>query len=250
MRAARALVLLSIVTVFIVPVVNAADPTRSSVGSDRLFLAFAEDATFAQMQWWEGQLEVADGNPVDATVARLVVALQPIRSLEVGGRVGFGNTNGPAGFPDGSGATDLDVWGKWNLGTVEGDTSFAIGALATVPTGDDTVGLGFDAFNVEAFGHAGVRINGNGNIGGAPLEGKTSAILGAAILFPLGTDVSFVGEANLETERFEGADSDARILGGVNWRAFERGVFRAALAVGLTDAAPDAQLLVGYAGLF
>ena len=35
--------------------------------------------------------------------------------LSVGGRVGFGSTDASGGGPDGSGATDLDVYGKYLL---------------------------------------------------------------------------------------------------------------------------------------
>lgn len=232
-------------------------------GTSRLFLSFAEDAAFVPQQWWEGQLEFSDMDSLDAVLVRGVAAFQPVKKLEVGVRVGFGSTDGPPGFPDGSGATDLDVWGKWNLGTAEGKTDFAVGALATVPTGDDTAGLGFDAFDFEVFGalrhraanatiaaHLGVRGNGDGQIRGADLDGKTSAAFGAAILYPASDTVSLVGEISVETERFRQLDSDTRILGGVNWRAFDRGVLRGAVAVGITDGAPDVQLIAGYAFTF
>jgi hypothetical protein len=240
-----------------------ADRAGAKVGADRLFLSFAEDAAFADKQWWEGQVEFADGDPVDVTLARFVVALQPVRALEVGGRIGFGSTSGPSGFPDGTGATDLDVWGKWNFGTFGGDTSFAAGALGTIPTGDDTSGLGTDAFDLELFGslrhrlpgmefsgHAGYRLNGDGKFGGVELNGKSSAIFGAAILIPIRDRLSVVGEANVETERFHGADADTRVLGGVNWTPSEHGVVRGALAFGLTNGAPNVELLLGYARLF
>jgi hypothetical protein len=237
----------------------------AAAGHDRLFLAFAEDATFTDKQWWEGQIEYADGDPVDFTIFRLQVALQPIKApLELGGRVGFGNTDGPGDFPDGSGATDLDVWGKWNFGTMEErSTTFAAGALATVPTGDDTAGLGTDAFNIELFGavryraktwsiagHAGVRINDDGQIGGFQLEGKNSTILGGAVLFQLANNITAIGEINFESERFREADDDGRILGGIDWAVVPRGVVRGAVSAGLTDGAPNLQLIVGYAGLF
>lgn len=235
----------------------------SAAGRDRLFLAFAEDAAFVRQQWWEGQLEFADMDPWDVTAVRGVAAFQPIQKLEVGVRVGFGSTDGPPGVPDGSGATDLDVWGKWNLGTADGKTDFAVGALATVPTGDDTAGLGFDAFHFEVFGalrhhaagatiaaHLGVRGNGDGQLGLGDLDGKTSAAFGAAILYPASDAVSLVGEISAETERFRQLDSDIRILGGATWTAFDRGLLRGAVAVGITDGAPDVQLIAGYAFTF
>lgn len=238
-------------------------PAKSATGQDRLFLAFAEDAAFVRQQWWEGEFEFEDLDPWDITLVRGVAAFQPIRKLEVGVRAGFGSTDAPPPVPDGTGATDLDVWGKWNVGTADGKTDVAVGALATVPTGDDTSGLGFDAFQFQLFGalrhrtgqttvaaRLGVRANGDGRIGGAELDGRTSAVLSAAIVYPASERLSFVGEVSLESKRFRQMDSDTRILGGANWRAFDRGILRGAVAAGLTDGAPDVQLIVGYAFTF
>ena len=40
------------------------------------------------------------------------------------------------------------------------------------------------------------------------------------------------------------------LIENVNWRAFNKGQFRGALSFGLTDGAPDAQLIVGYVATF
>ena len=45
-------------------------------------------------------------------------------------------------------------------------------------------------------------------------------------------------------------EDDARLLGGVNWRPLARGTIRAAVSVGLTDGAPDAAIVAGYAVAF
>ncbi len=241
----------------------AADPAPPTGTVNRLFQAFAEDAALVPVQWWEGQLVHVSADPTDETLLNLVAAFQPIRRLEVGGRVGFGRTDSTDGLPDGSGATDLDLWGKWDIGSAGTQLAFAAGGLVTVPTGDDQAGLGHDAFDVEAFGalryavphatlsaHLGVRFNGNGHIEGIPLDGKTSTLLGAGVIVPLSDQVSLVGEANVESERYRGADSDFRLLGGVNWRPFNRGMVRGAIAVGLTNGAPDSVFQLGYAYAF
>lgn len=245
-------------------------PATATSGADRLFLSFAEEAAVIDTQWWEGQFEYLDGDGLDATIGRIVIAMQPFSRVEVGGRVGFGSTDTPPSLPDGSGATDLDVWGKWHLGTANRDTDFALGALVTVPTGDDTAGLGNDSFDLEAFGSvryrldavilsgvAGVRVNGDGQrFGGKDspqgfeTQGKTSTLIGAGALYPLSDTLTLAGELRMETERFENADSDLRFLAGANWRPFNRGILRGAVALGVTDGAPDAQLLAGYAYVF
>jgi hypothetical protein len=247
-------------------------PQAESTGiADRLFLAFAQDAAIVNSQWWEGQAEFDDGSssiPVDVILARGVVAFRPVKSLEVGGRVGFGKSSASGTAPDGTGATDLEIYGKWVWSNALENTDFTAGLLCTVPTGDDTAGLGFNAFSTQAFGgvrfrmenvviggHVGFRFNGDGKFQGFDLPGKNSVEVGASALFPLANQVSFVGEVLYESARFEsptpgsplGADAATQVLAGVNWTAFPRGTFRAAVGGGVTDGAPDFRVLVGYA---
>lgn len=241
-------------------------PETSPEISNRLFLSFFEQAALVHSQWWEGQLEFDDGSkdiPVDVFLARGVVAFHPIKTLEVGGRVGFGTTSAPPPSNDGSGATDLDVYGKWVFPNALENTSFAAGLVATVPTGDDAVGLGFNSFSTEAFGsvahsfgdfivggNLGIRLNGDGQFQGTDLSGKTSFKFEASAIFPLANRVSLVGEAAFETDRFEEVSSSTEILAGINWRAFSRGVFRAAVAAGLSDGSPDFRVITSYAFAF
>jgi hypothetical protein len=240
-------------------------PVAAPAGiTDRLFLAFAQEAAIVNSQWWEGQLEFDDGSsgiPVDVLLARGVVAFRPVKSLEVGGRVGFGKSSAPGtANNDGTGATDLDLYGKWVWANAVENTDFTAGLLFTVPTGDDTAGLGFNAFSTQAFGgvrfrmenvviggHLGFRFNGDGKFQGFDLAGKNSFEVGASALFPLANQVSFTGEVLYETTRFEGGDAAAQVLAGINWTAFPRGTFRGAVGGGLTDGAPDFRVLLGYA---
>lgn len=256
------LALMSIVVVS-GPTMRAAEPSVGAMsGADRLFLSFAEEAAVPPSQWWEGQVRYTDASPFDALEARLQAAFQPIPNLEVGGRFGFGNSDGPGGA-GGTGATDLDAWGKFIFGGVAQNTDFAVGGLVTVPTGDDTAGLGRDAFDFEAFGSlrhrsaqaiisasTGFRISGDGQIGGVSFSGKNSFFVAGGVLVPVSDPWSFVGELRMETETVEGGDPDFRALGGVNWRPFTRGILRGAVTLGLTDGAPDFQITAGYAYTF
>jgi hypothetical protein len=192
-----------------------------------------------------------------------VVALQPWQQVEVGGRVGFGSTDLPPGLDDGSGATDLDLWGKYYLGGGT-DTEFAVGGVVTVPTGDESEGLGADAFSISGFGalryrmaigiltaNAGVRMNGDGQVfGSAELDGQVSGQLGVGWLWPWTDAVTFVGELDYESERFDGAEDDTRALAGINWGVGNRGQLRGAVAFGLSDGSPDSQIIAGYAYSF
>jgi hypothetical protein len=256
---------------------KAASSSASPEIIDRLFLAFATDAAAVKSQWWEGQLEYSDssqGVPVDAWVLRGVVAFRPIKTLEVGGNVGFGDTSSSVGRTDGSGATDLQAYGKWVFPNVGENTDLAAGLILTIPTGDDSVGLGFNSFSSEAFGsvryrvsrsvvlggHAGFRVNSNGKFEGYDLNGQTSFDLGFSALFPLANEVSLVAEAQLETARFDnmnpnpnnqlGAETSTQVLGGINWRAFGRGMFRGAVSFGLAEGAPDFRAVLSYAYTF
>jgi hypothetical protein len=254
----------------VVPCWAAKPKTHPTSGSDRLYLSFIEDATVIEKQWWEGQLEIRNGDDVDAAYLRGIVAIQPMKDLEVGARMAFGNTDASAGLPDGSGGTDLDLWGKYYLGSDPKQTEFAVGGTLTIPTGDDTAGLGDDAFSLAGFGalryrlpkwiitaNAGVRLNGNGQTLGLPeQDGKVSLQLGGGAIIPLSDPVQVVGEVRYESERFEGGfdlpgyETDLRVLGGLNWRGVGRGQIRGAAAFGLTDGAPDLQLIGGYAVTF
>jgi len=236
-------------------------------GTDRLFMGFDEEAAVVDSQWWEGQGEIAEGSDFDAVIARPVAAFQLREAVEIGGRVGFGRTDSSPGTPDGTGATDLDLWGKYHFG-VQGDAEWAIGGTATVPTGDDTAGLGFDAFSLGGFGSmryrlsqgfisasVGVRLNGDGQFRGpgTELEGKTSVTGNVGWLYPISDTVTFVAEADAESRRFErngsvpGVGTVVRVLGGINLRVANRGMVRVAIVGGLTDDAPDLQILGGYA---
>lgn len=261
-----ALAALVLASVFSGPA-SAAGASKSAATDDRLFDSFAEDAVIVPNQWWEGSLSFANYDnrnvDIDVTALMLTAALKPLDRLEVGGRVGFASASASGSDPDGSGATDLDLWGKWHLGAAGGRADFVLGGLATVPTGDNTAGLGYDAFNFEGFGamryrlpeaiftvHFGLRMNGDGEIQGHSLDGKTSALLGVGAIYPLSSQVGLVGEINMESERWKNADSNSSILAGVNWRPWNRGILRAAVALGLSDAMPDARLIVGYAYSF
>jgi hypothetical protein len=237
----------------------AAGAARPTSGEDRLFPSFAEDATIIPNQWWEGSFEFTSYEHVDVTALMATAVFKPVERLEVGGRVGFGSASADGNRADGSGATDLDVWGKYHLGAAGGRAEFAVGGLVTVPTGDETAGLGHDAFNFEGFGavryrlpeailagHVGLRMNGDGHGQLRELDGRNSALFGVGLIFPLSDRVGLVGEANVESERWEGQGSDFWLVGGVNWRPLNRGIVRAAVTAG----APAIRLTIGYAYTF
>jgi len=94
--------------------------------------------------------------------------------------------------------------------------------------------------------HAGVRVTGDGEILGTPLDGTPSFDAGLSAIWPLGGRLALVGETFYEGARFDGLDDDARALVGVNWRLIQFGHARLAGGVGLTDAAPDWFIVAGW----
>ena len=245
---------------------STAPPPSSTHSSslDRLYLNFIEDAMIVDEQRWEGWLQYDDADFIDVTALYGSAAFQVFPNTELGGRVGFGQTDTTEGLPDGTGATDLDVWGKyyWNLG--DRATELTAGAILTVPTGDDASGLGLDAFALKGFGAiryslkavvltgtVGLQANETGHIlGSGDLDGELSFQAGAGVIAPWSDAFSFIGELSWKSNRFEGFDDDTRLLGGLNLRLSDRGMLRPAVSVGLDDGAPDFQFFIGYAHSF
>jgi hypothetical protein len=159
---------------------------------------------------------------------------------------------------------DTDLWAKYHLGKVWAENGdVAVGALMTLPTGDSDAGVGFDSSQVEFFGagrysferfvltaNAGVRLVGGGEVVGVPMAGEVSPSAGVGVVWPLFTNLTLIGELDYEGKRFKGGEADTRILAGANWQIFRHGFFRLAIAAGLSDGAPDVELIGGYAFYF
>ena len=134
----------------------------------------------------------------------------------------------------------------------------------TVPSGDDSVGLGFDSWAVKGFGAmryrfmpavltgtVGLQLNSNGHTLGSPtLDGNLAYSLGVGVIAPWTEAFSWIGELSWKSERFDGIGNDTQLLGGINLRLSGRSLLRPALAFGLEDGAPDFQVVVGYAYSF
>ena len=132
--------------------------TTNTSSHDRLYINFIEDAMVVDEQWWEGWLQYDDADYVKRTILFGRAAFQPWDSVEVGASIGFGSTDISGSGNDGTGATDLNLWGKyfWNLNNDRVEVS--AGGIVTIPSGDDSVGLGFDAWGLKGFGAARYRL--------------------------------------------------------------------------------------------
>ena len=98
-------------------------------------------------------------------------------------------------------------------------------------------------------GSLGARYNGDPD---PPLpDANASLQAGGALIIPAGASTTFVIEATWETERLDGAGTDARLTLGCSGAGPEKGFgIRAAVALPLTDQAPDYQILFGAAWLY
>ncbi|HKQ62884.1 MAG TPA: carboxypeptidase-like regulatory domain-containing protein [Candidatus Polarisedimenticolaceae bacterium] len=231
-------------------------------GGERLFLQFVESPERAEHFRFEGRVDYADFSEASVYGTSFLAAIQldSWPQAEFGAKLGLATVDVSDG-EDGSGLTDLALWAKLGVRVAHEDQpEFAFGALLTVPTGDSDEGLGQDALQSKLFAtarwqlgfgslsaHAGIATAEDGEVGGVVLDGKVAPAAGAALVIRWHANLAWVLEASFEGARFEGLDDDARALAGLNWQPFSRGTVRLAAAIGLTDAAPDFQLLAGYA---
>jgi hypothetical protein len=243
--------------------VEAAPDHSSFAGSDRLFLSFAEDSAVVAGSHWEGQLDYSSYDSAEHFIARAVAAMQfkAMPRMEFGARFGIGDASRSDDLEDGSGSTDLDLWAKLYIGPrLNSRTDFAAGALLTLGTGDEEVGLGYGALRSKIFGamrrsfasweltaNAGLRFNEGVIVHGVPLKGEVAPSVGLGAVVPFNESITLVGEATWEGGRFDSFDADSRLLAGVNWKIMRHGLLRLAVSGGLQDGAPDFQILAGYA---
>ena len=226
----------------------------------RLFQRFAEDSAIIPGGWVEGLLsfEHFDGG-VDRVFLVGNFAFQVGEQNEAGLRLGFEWLDANAGDLDGSGLADIDAYFKHRFAGV---SPCAIGGLLKIPTAKEEKGLGTGKADFEFFGacradltavtftaNAGARYNGDPD---PPLpESEVSVLAGAGAIFPTGRDFSVIVEATWESERLDGVGNDARLILGLQSVATRPGFgFRGAVALPLTDAAPDYQVFFGAVYLY
>ena len=264
---------------------SAATATRAATqpadGNLRLFQQFFEDAAITS-QWWGVEARIQNGavppiQNADGRSISPVIAISPVRNLELGGRVSWLHYNldhaitVPAGsgtrtIDGNSGATDIEFFGKYRV--MLEPVQLAFGASVTLPTGskDDGLGTGkvvpmvFGAVRKElgnyiAVAHLGLRFNPDVDLLSTHLNGKTSTSIGGGIIAKVSTSFNWTGEVTVESERFSDAPglpaaSDIRATAGAQWLFAKHHILRAALSAGLSDGAPSYELIGGYAYWF
>jgi hypothetical protein len=238
------------------PVAGAARPAPASDRSSRrLFQRFVEDAVVSSGGWIEGQYRYQNLSDGSTHYAGPLIAFKMVNNVEAGLRFGFLDVR-PEGGPNGSGLSDIDLFAKYRLKGA-GRGRFALGTLVKVPVADETEGLGTGRSDLELFAayradldavslvaNAGFRHNGDPK---APLPStEDSLLMGVGLLLPATSRLTFVIEGTYESERFKGAPNDARLTVGMQSMGEQRhGGFRGALAIPLSDGAPDYEVLAG-----
>ncbi len=233
-------------------------------GSDRLFRSFVEDTAITGRYRLEAQFQRQEGDSIDRGLMNVIGSAQfeSIPNIEFGAKLSVVGVNTTTGM-SGDGLGDTDLWAKYVLGpTSDNRHELAFGVVATLPTGSDSDGAGFDSTGSKLFvagrreiawgvltGNLGVSFNGNGQIFGLGLSGETAFSVNLGVIAPLSYRLTVVGEVGYAGERFTGFDDETTVLTGVNVM-LKDGSFRAAVAFGLSDGAPDVEVTVGYAFLF
>ncbi len=234
-------------------------------GAFRMPGGYAWDAGRVDTMWLEVLLEYRDLGSApfqpaaDDLVTTFTGAFLPLPNLEVGFAAPYVSRDfddGRLGSPSGLG--DVAAWAKLRLGNT-GNAAWSLGAGLSLPTGDEDDFLGTgnldpalwiaagvptrgDAF-VQA--HVGLRANGDFDGAGLRADGKTSVIIGFGGFLPTASGMTVFASFDLETERWDGGDSAASLLGGARWPISESWQVEAKASVGLADAAPDLTLGLG-----
>lgn len=241
----------------------------------RFFQQFATDAAIVEKQWYGIEFRWLNGavpphENADGFMLTPTVAVSPLKNLEVGGTVSYIDYDLDSDiirpgtsdrFSGNSGLGDLTTWGKYRF--LEGPVSVSAGALLDLPTGSEEEGLGtgkvtpglFGAFRAKAgdgafLGDVALRFNRDARILKSKLNGKTSTFIGGGYIWEAYENWVFSGEVTVESERFDGGSSDFRATAGAQFLGVSHSFLRGAVSVGLTDGAPDFEIIMGYAYVF
>jgi hypothetical protein len=166
--------------------------------------------------------------------------------LEVGGRLGYTGID-PDGVDGFSGLSGLSLYGRYRLDMGADSPDVGIGVLTRLPVGAEEVGgdrfdfLAFGAFRYQAnedvtfLGHAGIDSRDTG------VDRDLGIALGGGAILPMTEELAAILELDLTT-----AIDYAVVVAGVDYELPPGGHLRAGLALGLDDAAPDAELRLGF----
>jgi hypothetical protein len=241
-------------------------------GQERLFVRFLQDGAHAEDQpWYELHLVYQDLPGAKAWGMGFSTAVAPLPGLELGARLGLLDIDYSRHFFDRdteshTGLTDLELAAKYRFGT-----GVSAGFGFTLPTGDEDAGLGsgkadgslflttrtpfprrirpgsYRTAALDATFHLGFRFNDDTRILDHRLDGRTSLLAGLGLFWERHADLVAVAELVAETKRYEEAEWIGEVVVGLAWQVAGNLSVRPSVTVGLSDAAPDWVLQLGFA---
>ncbi len=220
----------------------------SAMGEVRFFDHFHRDAIRSGSSYVEGYLGYTEYDHPDVSSihvgARGGIPLVPRFELGLGGGFVDMDYDGGGGA---SGLTDLDIVGKYHLGT-RGSNRITVGGSLTLPVGDEEIGEGnadlglFGAIrrpldgNTVLMGSAGLNFEERGGT-----DRKSSLHLGGGLIHRVDGRLHLLGELGMDTE------GDRMLFtAGVDYLTWSGGRLRGAVSLGIDDGSPDFMLRGGY----
>ena len=98
------------------------------------------------------------------------------------------------------------------------------------------------------------RFNQDSDILNSDLSGRNTSFFGGGYIWEAYENWVLSGEVTAESERYDDSDSpfpigssDFRLTGGVQFLGLAHQFLRGGVSVGLSDGAPDFELILGYA---
>ncbi len=231
----------------------------------RPFMSFIQDAAVAGRAYGEAQFAYADfeGGSSIGLGAQGTYRLMPL--LEGGARFAFSSVDPDAGEGE-SGLVDADVWVRYTLSETP-QLRVVAGGMLNLPIGSEDLGEG--TFDLEGFGalryamtkgvilgHFGLRINADKEkeietpYGSGEVDRELQVLFGGGILYPVNEAVTLTGEFTFVSSEIEDGDSGLQLTPGVDYEMASGLKIRGALALGLSDGAPNLVLMAGVAKNF
>lgn len=223
-----------------------------------LFQTYFQDATIANTITGEGFFQYGSYDNFSTMDLAVQATFPVVPQFQMSGAWAFESQSPDVGDSQ-TGVTDISVSGRYQV--VQGNTPIAVGALFTLPVGNDKL-LYQGSFNFGFFGSLRHNIERSpvvlaGTFGldfiDKPVsynpttmqfnkDRDTSVLLAGSVIYPMASGLGLVFEINLRPD-----DDYALLSGGLDYPLRSGGRIRGALGLGLDDAAPDFAFRFGYA---
>jgi hypothetical protein len=239
-----------ILGMFAMPLAQAQETPSYGFNKDvHLFLYQLQDSPIADAPYLDSGISYGDFDNFDSTSIGIKGAYPINQKVEVGAELAYLNLNPDRGGSE-SGLSDLKVVAKYNI--KPGPIHYSAGGFITLPFGKEEVGqdnVDFGAFasirravssTLVIVGQFGVNFleitQGNND-----KDREFSLNVGGGAVFLMDQELSFVAEAELETETDE-----LLLFGGADYTVKRDSRFRGGVGVGLDDGSPDLLLRGSY----